>query len=226
MKDIFARIGFVATIVIGVGLIVLASSQGFDPLNSLWNGFCGFTGLCDVRNSEDFVEEAVIWTRLQERAVLDAGKFERNGQWRAERTTLAFFTHSMRMRGTVNITLGLNLGAIQEADVQVDNEAEIITIALPPLQSVECFVADVEYYDRVCIDVCDDLERDLQRQAIESSLNSEEYQLFRTASLDRVKTELAKLINIGNLTDIEYSLRFTEQTVNPPPIPGATCPGS
>lgn len=232
MKGCFSRIGFVVVmigvIIFGVIFAVSVATQGFDDtlsdfLNWPRDTFCNATGLCEVSNKTELLDEEIIWTRITERTLLDLGKFERNGDWRAEKNVL-FVTNSKRMRGTVNITMGMNLGFITEEDVIVDQTNRTITIAIPPIQEVECFVTDEEFYDSFCIEVCDDLERDLKKIAIERSLKADEFQVAKSEAYELAKTEIATLIDIGNLSDETYTVQFIEKDEDPPEIPGATCP--
>ncbi|PJF39053.1 MAG: hypothetical protein CUN55_15470, partial [Phototrophicales bacterium] len=139
-----------------IGLFFTAGiSNGFNEAFELVftiprNLFCSATGLCEVSdNDAKTIQEDEIWTRLYERALLDTGKYEIRGSWRAERTTL-FVTHSMRMNATVSVTMAINLENISPDDIVVDNEAQTVTIAIPPAQPVECFLTDIEYTDRSC----------------------------------------------------------------------------
>jgi hypothetical protein len=234
MNSCFARIGFVvvmlAMLLIGGFLLISVATEGFDDtFDRLFSAprdlFCDVTGLCESSEETELVDSEIVWTRISERSLLDLGKFEQNGRWRAERNLL-IVTNSMSMSGTVNITMAMNLGFITQEDITVTQDDPTVIIQLPPVQTAECFMTDVEYSDRFCIEVCDDLERDLQRKAIEQSLGSDELQQALQEALENAKVEIAKLIDIGNISDQDYRLQFSQKTETPPPIAGATCPGN
>lgn len=237
MQDIFqgclSRIGFVVVMLLamvcGVVFTIGTINNGLeDTLNAFYNAprdaFCSVLPFCDNESIDTvLVDERILWTKVSDRSVLDLGKFERRGDWHAERTTLVV-THTKNMRGTVNITMGMDLGAIDQDDIVVDQDALSITITIPPVQPVECFVNEVEYYGGFCIEVCDDLERDLQSMAIERSLDSEDFDQALVNAEEDAKVEIATLLDIGNITDLDYTLQFVESTDGPTDIPGATCP--
>ena len=237
MQDLFqgclSRIGFVvvmiAALLCGAVFTIGTINNGFqDTLNAFYNAprdaFCSIIPLCGSKSFDTaLVDEQILWTKISERTVLDLGKFERRGDWHAERSTLVV-THTKNMRGTVNITMGMNIGAIAPEDIVVNQEDLSITITLPPVQPVECFVNEVEYYGGFCIEVCDELERDLLRMAIERSLNSDEFDQAMVSAEADAKVELATILDIGNITNIDYTLRFLQSTEEPPAIPGKTCP--
>lgn len=237
MRDLtqgcFARIGFVAMILVaftcvfifGVGVInnglQATIDSFFDAPRDL---FCSVVPFCDTKPIETrLVDERIVWTRIHERAVLDVGSLQRRGDWSAERTTMVV-THSKNMSATVNITFGLNLMGIEEDDVQVDQQTQTVTVTLPPVQPVQCFITDEDFYGGFCIEVCDDLERDLRKKAIERTLDSEDFSQALLEATTRAQQEIASLIDIGNIADIPYNLVFQEGTEPGPEIPGANCP--
>jgi hypothetical protein len=237
MQDLFqgclSRIGFVvvmiAALICGAVFTIGTINNGLeDTLNAFYDAprdlFCSVVPFCDNESIDTaLVDEQILWTKISERTVLDLGKFERRGDWHAERQTLVV-THTKNMRGTVNITMGMDLSAIEPEDIVVDQEALSIRITLPPVQPVECFVNEVEYYGGFCIEVCDELERDLQRIAIERSLDGEDFGQALVNAEEDAKSEIATILDIGNIADVDYTLQYVESTEDPPQISGATCP--
>lgn len=207
-----------------IGLFMVAGlNNGFDEAFDLVvsvprNLFCSATGLCDVDETTG-IREDEIWTRLYERALLDTGKYEYHGVWRAERTSF-MITHSMRMEATVSVTLALNLANVTPDDIVVDNDAQTVTITIPPAQPVECFLTDIEYRDRSCAGTCGELEQDLASIAENDVYTSEELQLELINAYGRGKTILATLVD--PLID-DYTLTFVQDEVPPPPIESTSC---
>jgi hypothetical protein len=228
LNALFERIGFfvviIATITIGFLLTYGLLTNRLDDM------LCDLNPFCEGEEVEiKVVDEQIIWTRITDRTVLDLGKFERNGAWRAERDlrlpvvgTLA--TESKRMRGTVNITMGMNLEGLTQEDITVDQSTLTITIALPPVQPVECFMVGEEFYDNACATVCDELERELEATAIQRTLESEAFGVELTNKFNEAQVSIAQLIDIGNITNLQYTLRFTQQERIPAILPGTTCP--
>ena len=233
MQGCLSKVGFVVlmmlSLVCGAVFTIGTINNGLnDTLNAFYNAprdaFCSVVPLCESKSLDTvLVDEQILWTKFSERTVLDLGKFERRGEWHAERTTLVV-THSKNMRGTVNITMGMDLSAIEQQDIVVNQEDLTISITIPPVQPVECFLNEVEYYGGFCVEVCDDLERDLQRMAIERSLDSEDFNQSLIGASEDAKVEIANILDIGNITDVDYSLQFIQSTDGPTDIPGATCP--
>ena len=214
----FFIIAVLATILLGFFITYGLLTNQLDEM------FCNINPFCDIENAEtEIVDEQIIWEKFTERTVLDLGKYERNGEWRATRNTL-FATWSKNMRGTVNITMGMNLTLVNQENITIDQSERIITIALPPIQPVDCFMTEQDYFGGACIDVCDELERDLEKKAIEGTLDSEGFEVAMDGALVDAKSTIAEFIDIGNIGNEPYTLRFTEQEGSPPPIPAATCP--
>jgi hypothetical protein len=231
----FARIGFVIVMLVLLVFAVIfgisVATRGFEDTFSAFinfprDVFCATFNTCEGKNLEArLAEETIIYTKIHERTVLDLGKFERGGEWKATEDTL-FITHVRRMKATVNITFGMNLGAITEEDIVVDNTTQTIQVALPPIQPVECFLENRDFYadfGEGCVDVCDDLEKKLQEMAIKRSLESEEYAQSRDRAWLDAQEQVAQLIDIGNLADIEYHIQFVEKQGDIPKIQGETC---
>lgn len=212
-----------------IGAILVSIFLGFFIMyglitNQLDDMFCELNPFCESKEAETkLVDEQIIWEKFTERTVLDLGKYERNGEWRATRDTL-FITHSKNMSGTVNITMGMNLALVTQENITVDQNERIITIALPPMQAVDCFITEQDFFGGACIDVCDDLERDLEKKAIENTLKSDAFDAALDGALVEAKTTISEFIDIGNIGNEAYTLRFTEQADSPPKMPAATCP--
>lgn len=221
MRDCLGKSFFIVAVIATI-LIGFLVTYGLltDQLDDM---FCELNPFCEVEEVETVVDEQIIWEKFTERTVLDLGKYERNGEWRATRNTL-FATWSKNMRGTVNITMGMNLTLVDQDNITVDRDERIITIALPPIQPVDCFITEQDFFGGACIDVCDDLERDLEEKAIEGTLESEGFAIAMDGALVDAKSTIAEFIDIGNISNEPYTLRFTEQTIDPPAIPAATCP--
>ncbi|NDJ86125.1 MAG: DUF4230 domain-containing protein [Chloroflexi bacterium] len=185
------------------------------------NLFCSIVPFCDVGDGDEteIVDSEQIWTRIHERSVLDTGKYETRQSWKAERTTWPV-THSMRMRATVHITMGVNLDNISREDIIVDDENESVTIVMPRAQPVECFLTEIEYYDESCLLVCDELEQDLQRKALERVQDSDEVAAEINLAYERAEADLAVL-----LTPFveDYDLVFQQDTETPPRVEGSSC---
>ena len=186
-------------ILILVGLFVASGiSNGFDEAFNLFfsaprNLFCSVVSFCDVE--EEVVKVDEIYEALYERALLDLGKYETRNEWRATSTTVVV-TNSMRMRATAHVTIALNLELMQEGDIVVDDEAQTVTITLPPTQPAECFLTDIEYFDKSCLPgTCGDLERRLQQSALDDARNSESLQTELIAAIERGQATVAGLLN-------------------------------
>ena len=214
----FFIIAVLATILLGFFITYGLLTNQLDEM------FCEINPFCETDKAETkIVDEQIIWEKFTERTVLDLGKYERNGEWRATRNTL-IATWSKNMRGTVNITMGMNLALVDQENITIDRTERIITIALPPVQPVDCFITEQDFFGGACIDVCDDLERDLEKKAIEGTLDSEAFDAAMDGAVIEAKSTIAEFIDIGNISNEPYTLRFTEQAGSPPAIPAATCP--
>lgn len=195
-----------------------------DAFNTIFEGprdlFCDVTGLCGDE-AETFVREDELYTVIWERGVLNVAKFDVvNGTYRATRQVV-LAEASMRMQADVSVTLGLNLELLTEDDIVVDNENNTVSVTLPPVQPIDCFLTDVEFFDEVCLGQCDELRDDLRSKAIEDTLQREDFNAEYNTALEQ-----ARLL-IGDLLDPvtqDYALNFVYDTTPPPPIAGSNCP--
>jgi len=210
-------------VVVTFGALV-ATTGVEDAFNSIFEGprdlFCEVTGLCS-NEPETFVREDELYTVIWERGVLNVGKFDViGGTYRATRQVV-LAEASMRMRADVSVTLGINLELLTEDDILVDNENNTVSVTLPPVQPIDCFLTDVEFFDEVCLGQCDELRADLRRNAMNDTLAREDFNAEYTNS-----QEQARFI-IGDLLDPvtqDYALTFTYDMTTPPPIAGSNCP--
>lgn len=208
-----------------VGLFLVAGFiNGFDEALRLSfsaprNLFCSVVDFCDVDEGE-VVKVDEIYSRIYERSLLDVGKYETRNDWRATSTTVVV-TNSMRMRATAHVTLALNLELMSPDDIVVDENAKTVTITTPPVQNAECFLTDIDYYDESCLPgTCGDLERRLQRTALDDAKNSTELERERGAAMERGQTTIAALID-PLASDYDILFRISDEA--PPPVPGGSC---
>lgn len=216
---------------LAIGTLFVASfgalvyTQGIeDAFNSIFGGprdlFCDISGICG-EDEETFVRESELYTVIWERGVLNVAKFDVvGGTYRATRS-VALAEASMRMRADVSVTLGVNLELLEEEDIAVDNDANTVTVTLPPVQPIDCFLSDVEFYDEVCLGQCDELRDDLRRNALRDTLEREDF----NAQYNDAQ-EQARFI-IGDILDPlaqDYAISFVYDTDMPPPIAGSDCP--
>jgi hypothetical protein len=211
------------------GLFMLSGFiNGFDEAFKLLfdtprDLFCSVMPFCDVETETEVLNTAKLWTRIHERAVLDVGKYETREEWRAtQRTSLgiASVTHSMRMRATVSVTMGINLESVLPEDIVVDNENETVTVTLPQVQPIECFMADIEYFDRSCVAVCGDLERRLREDAMEDVIKSDGLSEALVGAYAEVQSTVASLIDpLVN----EYDIFFVQDLEAPPRLTSSSC---
>lgn len=183
---------------------------------------------CDEEEAETtFADSVVLWEKIYERVILDVGKYEVRKDLRAERTPEVLgiweaVTHSMRMRATVHVTMAINLETMEQEDIQVDEDSRTISITLPPVQPVECFLEDIEYYDESCIfEQCERLERDLRDKAFEEVLESDELQEELNQAFFRGQDGIAEII--APFIDDDYRVEFLQSNEQPAPILGRTC---
>ncbi len=213
-------------IVLCIGAFAISAAvNGVDEavdmaLSTPRNLLCSIVPFCDSTAEEaEIVDEQLVWTRIHERALLDLAKYEQRRDWRATVTTV-FVDHSMRMRATVNVTLAINLDNTHREDIVVDDETETITITLSQAQPVECFLTDIEYYDRSCIGVCGELEDKLLDQARDSWQNDDNLQIRLDEAFERGKIEITNLIEpIAK----GYTIELIQDPEPPPPITSGSC---
>ncbi len=204
--------------------VIVAVTQGIDEaLELTWsaprNLFCSIAPFCDVDDETEVVDLGELWTRIHERALLDIGKYETRQSWRAEQTTWPV-THSMRMRATVHVTMGINLDNLTEEQIAIDEQNQTITITMPQVQPVECFLEDIEYYDESCLLVCDDLKQELQVVARRNVMGSDELAAELINARQRAEVEVSNLIE-PFIED--YTLQFVTNPEAPPPIESGSC---
>lgn len=216
----------VLPIILCIGMFAISAAvNGVDEavdlaISTPRNLFCSIVPFCDAPNEEtEVIDEELLWTRIHERALLDVGKFEQRRVWRAERSTFVV-THSMRMRATLNVTIGVNLDNTGPDDIIVDEADKTITVTLSQAQPVECFLDNIEYYDRSCIGVCGDLEDDLVDDALDSWRDNEELQIELEAAYLRATREVTALIE--PLAE-DYTITFVQNPEAPPPITSGSC---
>ncbi len=209
-----------------MGLFAISAAvNGFDEALELTfsaprNLFCSVMPFCDVNDGEaNIVDTQEIWTRIHERALLDTGKYETRRDWKAERTTWPV-THSMRMRATMHVTMGVNLDNLLPEDIVVEEDSQSVTITLPPTQPIECFLTDIEYYDESCLLICGDLEQDLQEKARQNVLDSDELQLALDDAYQQAESVVSGLIAPAAEG---YTIQFVQSAVSPPPIESGSC---
>lgn len=185
--------------------------------------FCSVMPFCDVETETEVINTEVLWTRIHNRAVLDVGKYETREEWRAtQRTSLGItsITHSMRMRATVSVTMGLNLELVDPEDIVVDDDNQSVTITLPPTQPIECFMEDIEYFDRSCVAVCGDLERKLREEAMDDVVESEELDVALVGAFEEAQSTIAGLIDpLIN----DYEIIFVKDEEVPPSLDSSSC---
>ncbi|MCB9437483.1 MAG: hypothetical protein H6673_10900 [Anaerolineales bacterium] len=212
-------------LIIFVGLFVAAGlTNGWDKaLGTMWDAsrelFCSATGLCDTDEEVRVLGSEELWTRIHNRFVLDTGKYETRQNWSAEYRSLGV-THTGEMNATVNITIGVNMAGFTAEDIVVDNDAESITVTVPPAQPVECFLADIQYHNESCWGTCDEIHRKLQDTAIPDVLDSEE---FRSELLNKQREAGTAIATIIDPLAEGYTINFVWSTETPIPIEGASC---
>lgn len=214
---------FFAGLFVTVGLI-----NGFDDalrisLRAPRDLFCSLTTLCGESDGNQFITEDEIYTRVWAREVLQLALFESRNTYRQTRDVAFGAEASMRMNAEVNITIGVNLELIQLDDIVVDNEAQTVTIVLPQVQPIDCFLEDVEFFDEFCLGQCDELRDDLRSSAIDEAFNSEVYQTELINAAEEAQFSIGRLID--PLTD-DYIIVFEESLETPGPIAGSSCPAS
>jgi hypothetical protein len=185
--------------------------------------FCSIVPFCDVETETEVVNTQILWTKIHERAVLDVGKYETHGEWRATRRTsvlVGSVTHSMKMEATVSVTMGLNIENVEQEDIVVDDENQTVTVTLPQAQPIECFMDDIEYFDRSCVLVCDDLERDLREKAMEDVLGRDELATALDEAYENAQSVIAGLIDpLAN----DYDIFFVQDTEVPLRLDSSSC---
>jgi hypothetical protein len=213
-----------ASVLVIVGVLVITYLQ-FSP----FQGLCEILPWCledDEEVETEFVDSRILWERITTRFILDVGKYERNGEWSAQRTPeiagVETPTQSMTMNAIVNITIGVNLENVEQANIEVNDESKRVVIYLPQPQPYECFITEATYDSSCLWEQCDILERDLQEKAIQETLNNNDF-------LDKAMTDAAAQAEnkmaefIAPLIPSDYTLQFIFSEDAPPPIESGTC---
>jgi hypothetical protein len=204
-----------------VGMLLMSACYYGDLISNLSANATSTDG--ESTGAVVAVDVESVWMRIHDRGVLEVSRYETRAEWRATQQTSLGTTsvvHSMRMRATVDVRIGINLENVSLEDIVVDDENQTVTVTLPQTQPIECFIDDIEYFDRSCVVVCGDLERTLREEAMDDVLESEELAVAMAGTYEEVQSTIVGLIDpLAN----DYDIFFVQDTEIPLRLDSSSC---